>query len=84
MFLGDFVPFTLWINPIHLALDDMIKSIENITTLNEDQVKLAVRSHGDFRRKGRWEISPWVQEKARFKLFLDTIYESMEKIPRIL
>lgn len=85
LFLGDFVPFTPWINPEVQALDDIIQSIKNILTIdNEVIVELAVRSHGDIRRKESWEISPWIDEKERFKLFLDTINNSLQKIPEIL
>jgi glyoxylase-like metal-dependent hydrolase (beta-lactamase superfamily II) len=85
LFLGDFVPFTPWINPEAQALDDIIQSIKNILTIdNEVNVKLAVRSHGDIRRSGHWEISQWADEKHRFKIFLDTINNSLQKIPKIL
>jgi glyoxylase-like metal-dependent hydrolase (beta-lactamase superfamily II) len=85
LFLGDFVPFTPWINPEVQALDDLIQSIKNILTIeNESKVKLAIRSHGDIRRKGSWEISTWIDEKNRFQLFLETINNSLQKIPQIL
>lgn len=83
LFLGDFLPFTPWINPISEALDDMVQSIKNICTLTEDQVKYAVRSHGDIRRE-YWEVTTWAEEKERFCVFLKTINDSIEKIPRFL
>ncbi|MBD3354074.1 MAG: MBL fold metallo-hydrolase [Candidatus Lokiarchaeota archaeon] len=101
LFLGDFVPFTPWIDPELYALDAMINSIKIILKLHESEVENAVRSHGDYRRdptyKGTlndngpwygksstWEVAPWAEEKARFKYWLDKIYESLEKIPLFL
>ncbi|MHA1819495.1 MAG: MBL fold metallo-hydrolase [Promethearchaeota archaeon] len=83
LFLGDFVPFTPWINPLAEALDDVVQSIKNLLKLKEDDVKFAVRSHGDIRRKC-WEVAPWADERARFEFFLETIEESLEKIPKFL
>jgi len=85
LFLGDFVPFTPWINPEAQALDDIIQSIQNILQIdNEAKVKLAVRSHGDIRRDGHWETSTWIDEKHRFQLFLETINTSLQRIPQLL
>jgi len=101
LFLGDFVPFTPWIDPIKNSLDQMINSINLILKFNENEVKRAVRSHGDIRRdpnykgkrtdngpwfseKATWEVAPWDEEKARFKYWLDKIYESLETIPKLL
>jgi len=83
LYLGDIVPSTPWIEPSAEALNDMIISIKNILTLDDKLVKLTVRAHGDFRKK-RWEITDWNVEKVKFKLFLEKILSSLEKIPQIL
>ncbi|MBN2155528.1 MAG: MBL fold metallo-hydrolase [Candidatus Lokiarchaeota archaeon] len=83
LFLGDFVPFTPWINPLPEALDDMINSLENFLTLTTDQVHFTVSAHGDI-RKENWEITPWDEQRKRFRLFLDTINETLERIPKLL
>lgn len=77
------MPSTPWIEPSAEALNDMILSIKNILTLDDKFVKLTVRAHGDFRKK-KWEVSDWKDEKAKFKVFLDKILSTLEKIPLIL
>ena len=83
LFLGDFVPFTPWINPLPEALDEMIHSLQNFIKIPSAQVEYTVSAHGDF-RKENWEISTWDEEKERFRFFLDTIYESLERIPKLV
>ena len=83
MFLGDFVPFTPWINPLPEALDNMIQSIKNFSTITKDDVEYAVSAHGDI-RKENWEITDWDCIKEKFELFLKTIYDSLQQIPKIL
>jgi len=83
LFLGDFVPFTPWINPLPEALEGMMQSIRNILTLSSDQVKYTVSAHGDIRRKN-WEIMGWDCAKEKFQIFLDTINESLKKIPKLV
>ncbi|MHA1474020.1 MAG: MBL fold metallo-hydrolase [Promethearchaeota archaeon] len=83
LYLGDIVPSTPWIEPSKEALNDMILSIKNILSLDDKLVKLTVRAHGDFRKK-KWEVSDWKDEKAKFKVFLEKILSSLEKIPLIL
>lgn len=83
MFLGDFVPFTPWINPLSEALDDMIQSIQNFLTIPSNQVEYAVSAHGDIRREN-WEILEWSCAKDKFQLFLDTIQESLDRIPKFV
>ena len=86
LFLGDFLPFTPWINLSTRSLDEMILSIQQIIKLNSTQVKYAIRSHGDVRINNPlyWEITPWEEEREKFKIFLNTINESLEKIPKLL
>ncbi|MCP4764119.1 MAG: MBL fold metallo-hydrolase [archaeon] len=50
LYLGDFVPFVPWILPAAESLDKMIVSIKNIIKLGENDVKQAIRNHGDIRR----------------------------------
>lgn len=50
LYLGDFCPFTPWVNPLAEALDDMINSIKGFIKLSDNDVKFAIRSHGDIRR----------------------------------
>ncbi|MHA1111753.1 MAG: MBL fold metallo-hydrolase [Promethearchaeota archaeon] len=83
LFLGDFVPFTPWINPLPEALDGMIQSIKNILTLTDDEVEYTVSAHGDI-HKDNWEIMEWDCAKEKFQEFLDTIYESLDKIPKLV
>jgi len=37
-----------------------------------------------FSEKATWEVAPWNEEKARFKYWLDKIYESLDIIPHLL
>ncbi len=83
LFLGDFVPFTPWINPVPEALDGMMQAIRNILTLTNEDIKYTVSAHGDIRRKN-WEIMEWECTKEKFQDFLDTIIASMEKIPKLV
>ncbi|MCP4764114.1 MAG: MBL fold metallo-hydrolase [archaeon] len=85
LYLGDFIPFTPWIDPSPNALTEIIQSTKTLLNLSENEVKLAVHSHGDYRKsEGNWEITPWNEEKDRFRLFLETINQSINKIPKIL
>jgi glyoxylase-like metal-dependent hydrolase (beta-lactamase superfamily II) len=84
LYMGDFVPFTPWIDPTAKGLDDMIKSIKKILSLSSNDVELAIRAHGDFRREGSWEVSEWGEEKENFKLFLDVIFETLDGIKGFL
>jgi glyoxylase-like metal-dependent hydrolase (beta-lactamase superfamily II) len=83
LFLGDFVPFTPWINPLPEALDGMIQAIRNILTLSNDEVRFTVSAHGDI-RKENWEIMEWDCAKKKFQEFLGTIYESLNRIPKMV
>ncbi|TFG18248.1 MAG: MBL fold metallo-hydrolase [Promethearchaeota archaeon] len=83
MFLGDFVPFTPWINPLSEALDDMIESIQNFLKIPNNQVEYAISAHGDIRREN-WEIMEWSCAKEKFQIFLDTIIESLDRIPKYI
>ena len=83
MFLGDFVPFTPWINPLPEALDDMIHSIKNFIKIPSNQIEFTVSAHGDI-RKENWEITEWKIQKEKFQCFLETIYESLERIPKLV
>jgi glyoxylase-like metal-dependent hydrolase (beta-lactamase superfamily II) len=83
LFLGDFVPFTPWINPLPEALEDMIQSIRNILSISNIEVEYTVSAHGDTRRKN-WEIMEWKCAKEKFQFFLDTIYASLDRIPKLV
>lgn len=83
LFLGDFVPFTPWINPLSEALDDMISALKNFLKISDDQVEYTVSAHGDIRREN-WEIMSWKEAKQRYQFFLNTIYESLERIPKLI
>ena len=86
LYLADFVPFTPWVDPHPDGLDDMIASVEKIMRLSSTRVRRTIRSHGDMRRPESrdWEVSPWAEEKDRFQFFLDTIHETVDRIPRLI
>jgi glyoxylase-like metal-dependent hydrolase (beta-lactamase superfamily II) len=83
IYLGDFVPFTPWINPLSEALDDIIHSIENFLKIPDSDIQFAVSAHGDTRREN-WEIMEWKCTKEKFQSFLDTINASLQRIPKFV
>jgi glyoxylase-like metal-dependent hydrolase (beta-lactamase superfamily II) len=86
LFLGDMVPFTPYIEISDVAVDDFMKSVEAILKFDDSQVRRSIRAHGDIRRPNplEWEVTPWVDERAHFRAFLDTIHETLDRIPEIL
>jgi glyoxylase-like metal-dependent hydrolase (beta-lactamase superfamily II) len=86
LFLGDFVPFTPWVEPTENGIDLMLQSLEYVLQFSAQQVKRTIRAHGDIRRSDPrlWEISPWAEEKARFQTFYDAIHETLDRIPHVI
>jgi glyoxylase-like metal-dependent hydrolase (beta-lactamase superfamily II) len=86
LFLGDMVPFTPYIEISDVAVDHFMKSVEAILKFDDSQVRRSIRAHGDIRRPNplEWEVTPWVEERARFREFLDTIHETLDRIPEML
>lgn len=83
LFLGDHLPLTPWCDVSETAIDEMIRSIQKLLKLSSKQVEYSVRGHGN--AKDHWkEVYPWEQEKARFEAHLEIIYESIDKLPKIL
>ncbi len=83
LFLGDFVPFTPWINPNERSVDEMLKSIDKIIKLLKFKAKRVIRAHGDYRFKN-WEINAPDFELEKFEFFKDSIHHILETIPRFL
>jgi glyoxylase-like metal-dependent hydrolase (beta-lactamase superfamily II) len=86
LFLGDFVPFTPWVDPTEQGIDLIVASIKRILEFSTAQVKRGVRAHGDIRREDpqTWEIDTWENERRRFQFFLETIYETLDRIPKVI
>jgi glyoxylase-like metal-dependent hydrolase (beta-lactamase superfamily II) len=83
LFLGDFIPFTPWLDLSSYSVDDMINSIKKLLKLSSKEVEYSVRAHGNL--KDNWnEVYPWEIEKERFEAHLELIYTSLEKIPKVL
>jgi glyoxylase-like metal-dependent hydrolase (beta-lactamase superfamily II) len=83
LFLGDLIPFTPWIDVYSEAVDDMIYSIQKLIDINPKLIKHSVRSHGNLSDNAK-EVYEWSEERERFERYLDLIYDSLEKIPKIL
>jgi glyoxylase-like metal-dependent hydrolase (beta-lactamase superfamily II) len=85
LYVGDMVPFVPWIEPTSTALDAMIESVQRVLRFSDTEIKRIIRGHGDIRLPpSQWEVRRWVDEKVRYQLFLDTIYETLDRIPQIL
>ncbi len=83
LFLGDLVPNTPWLDPAPSALGQMIASVQKLLRLPDRKVDFVVRSHCNSSDHGRF-IYPWMEEKARFEVFLNLIFDTIEKIPTML
>lgn len=85
LFVGDMVPFVPWIEPTSTALNMMIESVNRVLKFSDSEIKRIIRGHGDIRLPtAQWEVRRWVDEKARYQFFLDTIFDTLDRIPRIL
>jgi glyoxylase-like metal-dependent hydrolase (beta-lactamase superfamily II) len=84
LFLGDFVPFTPWIEPSSQGVDLILESLNRLLQFSSNDVKQVIRAHGDIRRTPHqhWEIDTWDEEKKRFKFFQQTILNTLEMIPK--
>ncbi len=83
LFLGDFVPFTPWINPHAKSIDHMLRSLEKIEYLLKHKAKRVIRAHGDYRFKN-WEINEPEFELDKFEFFKDSINHILETLPKFL
>ncbi len=83
LFLGDMIPRTPWLDVCPKVLQSQIASIKHLIDLPSNRVQRAIRSHANTRDKGR-SIYPWEEEREKFRQQLDLIYESLERIPRLL
>jgi len=83
LFLGDMIPRTPWLDLRPNVLQSHIASIKKLINLPPGKIKRAIRSHANTRDKGR-SIYPWEVEKERFRQHLQLIYDSLERIPRLL
>jgi glyoxylase-like metal-dependent hydrolase (beta-lactamase superfamily II) len=84
LFVGDFVPFTPWIEPTQEGIDLILGALERILKFTDEDVHRVIRAHGDIRRPNpqQWEIDSWTEEKKRFQFFYDTILKTLEIIPK--
>lgn len=84
LFVGDFVPFTPWIEPTENGVDLILEALQRIMKFTENDVQRVIRAHGDVRRPNpkNWEIDSWFEEKKRFQFFYETILQTLEIIPK--
>lgn len=73
LYLGDFLPFTPWVNPNAEALDKMIDSTEILLSIPDSRIKRAIRSHGDIRRDRNYrgklhDNGPWYGLSATWEV----------------
>src|SRR5271157_902552 len=83
LFLGDMVPRTPWLDPGKNVLRHHIQSIQHLIDLPSNKVQRAVRSHVNVKDKAR-VFYPWEEERERFRLHLELINDSLDRIPKIL
>ena len=86
LFVSDFVPFTPWIEPTRDSIDEILESCRYILKFNSDEIKRTIRAHGDMRisNPDHWEVNPWSVEKPKYQFFLDTLLDTLERIPLFL
>jgi glyoxylase-like metal-dependent hydrolase (beta-lactamase superfamily II) len=86
LFVSDFVPFTPWIEPTRDSIEQMMDSCRYILRFNSNEVTRTIRAHGDMRKpnSNTWEVNPWSEEKPKYQFFLDTIHDTLERIPTLL
>jgi len=78
LFLADLVPFTPWIEPNSISLEQMLNSIQIVLEILPN-VDYAIRSHPDYRLKN-WDVVKADEEITRFEEFYKTILNTREKI----
>ncbi|HMF33267.1 MAG TPA: MBL fold metallo-hydrolase [Candidatus Lokiarchaeia archaeon] len=83
LFLGDMVPRTPWLDPGKGVLRHHMQSIQCLIDLPSNKVQRAVRSHVNI-KEGARVFYPWEEERERFRIHLELINDSLERIPKML